>query len=290
MNNLNLVGTTAVGTGASPGVVSTQSNVAGTIASCSAAAGVGDTHLTTFSGLRYDFQATGDFILAETEPDFLVQTRQVSGAPTWPNASVNKAIGTRMGNTRVSVCLPDRVEVNGRPTAIVEGRPLVLPDGVDVSRTGNAYLIRGQHGDSVRATVNNGWIDVQVGLGRWPSGVRGLLANPHGNVNELATREGTVLPVPVSFQDMYHRYGDSWRVKNGESLMCGPKVDGAIPSKPFYWTDLPPAVADRAHALCVKAGVKEGPNLDACTLDVAVIGPAAANVFVGAPNPAVVSR
>ena len=36
----------------------------------------GDTHLTTLDGLYYDFQASGDFVLAEMDPDFSVHTRQ----------------------------------------------------------------------------------------------------------------------------------------------------------------------------------------------------------------------
>ena len=288
-NNLNLVGTTAVGPGPAPAIVSRQSNVAGTAASCAAAQGVGDTHLRTFSGLLYDFQAAGDFILAQSA-GFVVQARQASGAPKWPNASVNKAVGTRMGRTRVSVCLPDRLEVDGKATTVPEGSPLVLPGGVDISRTGNVYLVRGRHGDSVRAQVNNGWIDVSVGLGRRPSKVRGLLANPGGNVGQLATRGGSVLPVPLSFDDLYHRYGNSWRVKAGESLLCGKRVRRGNPAKPFYAKDLKPDVAKRARAICKEAGVRKGPHLDACTLDVAVIGQAeAAKVFVGAPAPAAVA-
>ena len=75
------------------------------LSNCAAATSVGDTHLTTFNGLLYDFQASGDFVLAQVDPDFVVQTRQVSGAPTWPDASVNSAVATRMGKTKVAVCL-----------------------------------------------------------------------------------------------------------------------------------------------------------------------------------------
>jgi hypothetical protein len=197
-----------------------------------------------------------------------------------------------MGKTRVAVCLPDLLEVNGKPAAVSEGSPLVLPDGVDISRTGDAYLIRGQDGESVRAQINNGWIDVDVGLGRWPAKVRGLLANADGDVHRLATRDGTVLRTPLSFKDLYYRYGDSWRVKRGESLVCrrAKKVKAGNPSRPFSVKDLEPKVAQRARAICLKAGVKRGPLLDACTLDVAVIGrPAAAKAFVGARPPVAVA-
>ena len=38
----------------------------------------GDTHLVTFDGLRYDFQAIGEYVLVKsTKDDFMIQTRQV---------------------------------------------------------------------------------------------------------------------------------------------------------------------------------------------------------------------
>jgi hypothetical protein len=291
-NNLNLVGTAAVGTGPSPAVVSTQSNTLTSLASCAAANGIGDPHLVTFKGLLYDFQAAGDFILAETPPNFVVQARQVSGAPTWPNASVNSAVGTRMGKTRVAVCLPSRIEVNGRARSISTGSPLVLPTGVDISRAGNVYLIRGPRGESVRAELHDKWIDVSVGLGMRPYKVRGLLANANDNVHQVATRSGTVLTWPIAFKALYYRYGDSWRVKPSQSLLCKAKrVKHRNPARPFYAEDLKRAVAQPARAICRKARVRKGPLLEACTLDVAVIGrAAAAKVYVGAPNPVAVGK
>jgi len=72
------------------------------------AVAVGDTHITTFDGLHYDFQAAGEFVLVDNGPDFIVQNRQASGAPTWPNADVNKAIAVRMGKTTVAVYIERR--------------------------------------------------------------------------------------------------------------------------------------------------------------------------------------
>jgi hypothetical protein len=277
---------------------------------------VGDPHLTTFNGLFYDFQASGDFVLAQVDPDFVVQTRQASEAPRWTNVSVNKAVATRMGNTKVAICLPPELNVedqcvnpelaqlniDGEDTELADGESFSTDDGVDVIRRGNAYLITSQSGDSVRAEVNDGWIDVSVGLGRWPSKVRGLLANPNGNVNELETRDGAVLTgVPslpagsfsFSFEDFYHRYADSWRVPENESLLsvcCDGNVEPGIPERPFYAKDLEPSVYERARAVCMAEGVKAGPLLDACTLDVAVLGNDAAKVFLDAPDPIAVGN
>jgi hypothetical protein len=294
-NNLTLVGTAAIPTQASPTVEFTQSNVPGTLAGCAVAAGIGDTHLSTFNGLLYDFQASGDFVLAQTDSNFIVQTRQVSGAPTWPDASVNQAVATRMGQTRVAVCTaPSRLKVDGTATEIADGKILSLPSGVDILRTGNIYIVADQSGNSMRAEVNATYINVSVGLGRWPATVRGILANANGHVNEIQARTGTVLTNPFPFDKLYHEYADSWRVSAKDSLLsaCGDREgQGGIPNKPFYANDLDPQIAKRARAVCTAAGVRVRALLDACTLDVAVIGrETAAKVFVGMRAPAAVGR
>jgi len=272
-----------------PALIVTESIAGGAMSFCAAATTVGDTHLHTFDGLFYDFQATGDFVLAQVDRDFVVQTRQVSGAPTWPDASVNSAVATRMGNDKVALCLPGRLNVNGANNDLGDGHTFSTPDGVQILRKGNIYYITDNHGNSVRAVNNGSYIDVYVGLGHWPANVTGLLANANGNVNQIAARDGTVLTNAFSFEDLYNRYGESWRVGRGESLLsaCGDgKVESGNPRRPFYAKDLEPAVYQRTRAVCTAAGVKEGPLLDACTLDVAVIGnDAAAKVFVGARDP-----
>jgi len=278
-----------------PAVFFTESIAGGSMTNCAAATSVGDTHLGTFGGLLYDFQASGDFVLAEVDPGFQVQVRQVSGAPTWPNASVNHAVATRMGKDQIAVCLGrEPLHVNGKHVgALGDGQALALPDGTTIRRKGNAYFIIGETGNSVRAEINDGWINVAVGLGQWPVKVRGLAANANNNVNQLATRDGIVLTNPFSFTDMYQRYATSWRVHDSDSLLsqCGEGVGVAGPPKPFDAHDLDPRQTRRAVAACEEAGIKQGPLLDACILDVAVIGKdAAARAFAGAQQPAAVGK
>jgi hypothetical protein len=294
-NNLSF-GPSAPGASApGPAVVFTESSAGGATSNCAAATTVGDTHLTTFNGLMYDFQASGDFLLADVAPDFVVQTRQVSGKPTWPNASVNSAVATRMGKSRVVICLGSKgLIVDDKPADLSDGKSLTTSDGVAVSRRGNVYVIMSESGNSVRATVNATWIDVSVGLGRWPAKVRGLLANANGNVNQIAARDGTVLTNPFSFEDLYGRYGESWRVKPEDSMLSvcgGEKIERENPLKPFFARDLDPEVFKRASAVAKAAGVKEGPLLDAAILDIAVTGNnQAAQVFVGTRAPIAVGK
>ncbi len=133
-----------------------------------------------------------------------------------------------------------------------------------------------------------------VGLGTWPSSVRGLIANANGDVNQIATSDSFVLTNPFAFDDLYHRFADSWRVPAGDSMLavCGDQrgFQSGIPSGPFFANDLATSVQEKARGVCTAAGVTPGPLFDACTLDVAVIGDdTAAKVFVGAIPPAAVA-
>ena len=290
-NSLTLSGTPAViPMLPEPSIEFTETNSSPTAESCSHS--VGDTHLETFDGLFYDFQAAGDFVLAQADPDFVVQTRQVSGAPSWPLADLNHAVATQMGKSRVAICvLPTRLFVDGKPTDLGDGKSLSLPGGVKVYRGGNSYAVMRDGGDIVNAQINsntaNTWINVTVGVGRSATrNARGLVANHDGKVDELAARDGAVFAAPVSFANLYHPYADSWRVQPKETLLspCGDRnIETGIAAKPFYAKDLDPKLAERARAVCAAHGVTEGPQLEACTLDTTVLGgEEAAKVFVRA--------
>jgi hypothetical protein len=272
-----------------PALVFAESNpaAAGPVASCADAVSLGDTHLATFGHLLYDFQASGDFVLAETGPGFLVQTRQASGAPTWPNAAVNKAVAVQAGKDRVAICLPARVLVNGRAARIRDGGHLSLPGGATVLHAGNTYHVLAPSGDSIGAVLNGSYIDVSVGLGNWPSKVRGLVADAGPKLGEVAAADGAILAAPFAFEALYGHYAQSWRVDPKRSMLnaCGRGVKRGVPQKPFYATDLNQDQAKRAQVVCQRAGVKEGPVLDACMIDVAVIGPKAAAGYVRMPAP-----
>jgi hypothetical protein len=93
--------------------------------------------------------------------------------------------------------------------------------------------------------------------------------------------------------DLYHRYADSWHVPADESLLsvCGEETEHGVPKRPFYANDLDTKLRERTRAVCAAAGVKAESLLDACTLDVAVIGnEEAAKIFVSVPVPLVVGN
>lgn len=305
-NNLILVGTPAVGVGASPGIVFKESNVTpASQSSCDQAAGVGDTHLTTFGHLLYDFQAVGDFQLAETDSHFRVETRQV----TWsPNIAVNNSVsvqtaGSGISRSRVTICLasPLTVKVDGKSVTLSDGVSKRLRDGGDVMRRSNEYLVRGPNGDSVLARINSGngraYIDVFVGLGRWPTKAYGLLANSEDQKRDptgVLTGDGIMIPFPFTYDKLYGDYGhlaESWSVPVEQSMLaldCGDDVGFATPGELYFASNLDKKVASQAQEECKKAGVSGKALLDACTLDVALMGKAAANVYGNVPIPVVI--
>ncbi|MFG1603182.1 VWD domain-containing protein [Actinoplanes sp. NPDC049265] len=284
-NNLSFGPTAPVASQPGPALTFNQ-HTGASVANCAAAVTAGDVHALTVAGLGYDFQGVGDYTLAEVGPDFEVQARHISGAPTWPYASVNQAIGTRMGKTQVAVCGGDTVVVDGEKVELKD-RPLVLDSGVNVTRAPDgSYVITDEDGNSVTVTPRGAYLDVHVGVGTWPTKVRGLLGNPDNNIKLLEARDGTIFPVPLTFDDLYHKYGDSWRVKPDGSLLspCGGKAEESNPDKPFFARDLDPKLRERAAAVCRQKEIAAG-WLEACTLDVAVLGKEAAAFYVGKPPP-----
>jgi hypothetical protein len=195
----------------------------------------------------------------------------------------------RMGKTRVAIYIePTRLIIDDKSTDLADGKSVLLPTGVQVSRHGDLYLVSSETGNSVSATLNSTWIDVTVGLGRAPlTETRGLLGNPKGNSRELATSNGVVLRAPVSFIDLYHTYADSWRVQPNESLFTlETTIRPGIPDKPFFASDLDPQASARALTACKAAGITAKELLESCTLDTAVLNDKkAVNVFIHTPPP-----
>ena len=138
----------------------------------------------------------------------------------------------KLGTTRAAVCLdPIRLILDGKQNDLGDDKSITLPSGVHVARSGNVYLFTRPSGESVRADVNSSYINVSVDLGAAPQAkVYGLLGNANGNMGEddLATRNRVVLKQPLSFEDLYHPYADSWRVSPRESLLDACILDTTV--------------------------------------------------------------
>ena len=87
----------------------------------------GDPHLTTNDGVRYDFQAAGEFVLARG-PGLEVQARQ----EPWEKskyASINTQFAFRVGTARVTIAAGDTMEVRVGAPCAADRAPVGLPGG-----------------------------------------------------------------------------------------------------------------------------------------------------------------
>ncbi len=303
-NNLYLPSTPQMSTSGTPAMTVDQSSTAPTLPpSCADAVSSGETHLLTFSNdpgatsdLLYNFQATGDYTLAQTS-GFDLQSQQIPD-PANNQLAVNQDVGAQIGGSDVAVCSnPSQLLVNGTAVNLANGGTYSLPQG-EISLSGSTYVIKDDSGDFVETRLNqvpNGggyWLDASVGIGTWPTAVSGLLANAGNNVNEVESSIGTVLSAPFAFKKFYGDYATSWRVPPGESLMsaCGAQIKFHNPTKNFTANDLKPSLYDAALSDCTAAGVATS-LIDDCILDVATLGGTkktinadAANVYANFPT------
>lgn len=179
-----------------------------------------DPRIITIDKQYHDFQAAGEFTLIEsTTGDLKIQVRQqpINNNPR-SNVSDNTAVATVLGGKRIGIYKDRGLLIDGQPTQIANDDALAIGDG-RIYREGSQYTIVYPTGDQLVASVG-GRVNVEVFLTDEREGkVKGLLGNFNNNPkDDLAKPDGTVIPEPVSQQQLYGEYADSWRVSQGESL------------------------------------------------------------------------
>ena len=287
-NNLNLTGGCTKVSGATPAIVFTESGGGPLPAGVS----LGDPHLTTFHGAHYNFQYAGEYILAESDPDLQVQVRQALITPPGkPAIAVNTGAAVKMGTDRFAVTLT-KVEVNGSPRTIGNGRAIALAGGVTVARRGTTYTVSRPSGDIVHITMQGDHVDVSVQIGATnASTVRGLLVGTGDEKDPFIGRDKKPVTGAITAATL-RDFVESWRVEAKESLFTEegrPTPSGPVPA--LTLDDLDKAKAAQARKVCLARGVKETTALDDCILDVSVTGKSAlADGFVFAPKPKVVIK
>jgi hypothetical protein len=302
-NNLYLQPAPTLVMGAAPAIESDQNSTApSSPAGCASGEGWGEIHLNTFgcptctTHLSYNFQATGDFQMADApSPEdgvpFDVQSRLIPFSAT-PSLSVSQDVAAQVGSSQVAICGPQstRVMINDRPVALANGQTISLAGGGSVSLKGNTYLIQDSEGDTEQTVLDSylgvPYLDNWVGLGEWPTAVTGLLANGGGLYDAVASASGAVLTAPFEFSDFYSQFGDSWRVPSAQDMLdaCSTSFVSADPTVNYEASSLPTAEYQSALATCDSADVKVPALLDACILDVAVLGSEAVSVYQTLPT------
>jgi len=244
----------------------------------------GDPHVLTLDGLKYDFQAVGEFILIEDadDPSFVVQVRQ-SRFLGFTTMSVNTAVAASVAGDRVVVYArkDPPVWIDGTPRVI--GSSEGLSRGGTVTNDGGVFVIRWPTGEEL--TVLTAWkalvnVSYRPSESRPRSHVRGLLGTHDSNAaNDLTTRSGKTLRTPSRPNDLYAVFGQSYRIRDAESLFdysegesTATFTDRSFPLLHGTPPRPPAAAVARARASCERAGVTGAQALEACATDVAITG------------------
>lgn len=281
----------------------------------------GDPHLTSFDGLRYDFQAAGEFVLARGPGRaFEVQTRQSNRKPGAPGPfprsyTINVAVAARVGGARLVFAFDGAtptVKVNGAPLAIEDGQTVGVGSGGSVALAGSLelgdadFVVRWPDGSraSVFLLAGYGW---SVAIDAIAASARGKLVGLLGNANgdpddDIRTRTGNVLPIEVAEQgsslnewadpgrslsraELYDEFGESWRLTQQESLFDYRKGES---TKTFTDRTLPAgsptadaAARAQAREACLAAGVVDDRALEDCIFDVIATGSVGFARFAG---------
>lgn len=209
----------------------------------------GDPHLTTTNGVKYDFQAAGEFTsLRNSATGFELQTRQTPVLTTFtpgPNAytglascvSLNTAAALRVGETRISY--QPAAGVPGRPEQMelrIDGKLTTLPTSGSLNLGGGNKIARAAAGGGIDVRVNDGtrviitpnywssqgywYLDVEVLNTPAREGTMGHILP--SNFLPLAPDGSSFGPKPVPLGARHTllnaTFADAWRVKATTSL------------------------------------------------------------------------
>lgn len=244
----------------------------------------GEPHLRTFDGVDYDMQAVGEFIaLTSDELEVQLRTRQLRDMTT---ISIGTAVAIGFDEHRITVDLEadsdEIIRLDGDPVGLdaMRGGQRELGDA-SVTLVGDTLQIEV---DDVLITIPNlegrGFLDLYVDLGGQVSRSAGLFGSANGDPSDdFATRYGEVLDQPLSDDDLYDVFADSWRLSQDESLFdYAPGTDTehftdlSLPTEVATADDLDAGARARAEALCRAVGIDDGHIFQTCVFDYALTG------------------
>jgi von Willebrand factor type D domain/Effector protein len=259
----------------------------------------GDPHLTTFEGVRYDFQGAGEFVAADDpRGGYQIQVREQSFLGS-QSIAVNTAVALDVAGDRVQVTMGTQgllLTVNGVAQSTTTP---TLPHGGTIT---SGFASTGQ-------TLTATWPDTSTAtitqIGPWglrlntkPAAVhaghlKGLLGNLGGNpADSVQTSAGGTIATP-SFSTLYPGFANSWRVTGATSLFTyapgtstATYTDLSFPHAPATLSQVPDLA--QATSQCTAAGITDPTTLKDCELDVGLTGQSdfAGAAAAGQPAPA----
>ena len=184
----------------------------------------GDVHIVTYNGLIYDFQGAGEFTLAQSRipgDTFDIQMRLVPYNASATVTLINQ-VAVSCGTDKVTFdgSRDDTVWINGAPSTVSELNPVAnLNGGTLVRISDSVWQVKWDTGEEATITQFGHWFNISDGIPlSEPNLVGGLQGEDAGPTNDFQLPDGTVLQQPLTTQEVYGEYADSWRVPLGVSL------------------------------------------------------------------------
>lgn len=242
-------------------------------------ASVGDPHIRTMDGLKFDFQAVGEFTLVSDASDGLEVQVRTHPYGTSREIAVNAVVAVRIASDRVIVYQDGTTHLNGAPVGLVSGLSM-LPGGGRAYRFNTAHTLVWPDGSYLLAVPRGPFLDIEVFLAPSRAGhTTGLLGNfDHTMDGDPRTRDGTTVSPNGPFELFYQVFAESWRITDATSLFdYGPGentetfTDRTFPHRKVVVTDVPGDRAATATAICRAAGVSDA-WLESCVIDVGLTG------------------
>ena len=187
----------------------------------------GDVHITTFDGLYYNFQAEGEFVLAQSTvagDSFQIQAR-LQPWSAGSTVSVITMLAAEVGTDRVTIALDrsDAVWINGAAATFgAIGDSISLSGGGSITEVSSTdYQVTWGTGEVMNVTLGGSYINTSLTLAATdtPGTIQGLWGSDTGQANDFRLADGTVLAQPLDSATLYGAYADAWRVTGGTSLM-----------------------------------------------------------------------
>ena len=182
-------------------------------------------NIATQDGLLYQFDAAGEFTFAlsrNLSNSFQVQIRvQPYNGST--SVSAITQVATLVGGDRVTVGIgrAQPVWVDGVPTAVGPASPVVVSGGQIKALSANIFQISWNTGEVLKVTDYGSSLDLQVGVSSsdQSGSIIGLIGPNEGQENDFMLPDGTVLPQPLTTDELYRVFADAWRVPQQFSLL-----------------------------------------------------------------------
>ena len=232
----------------------------------------GDTHVTTIDGLRYPFQAQGDYA-AIVGDGLEVQIRLVGRGVSYIDG-----VAVRHGDNHVAIdrsSRPDEpIHVDDRSIELASGSWHEFPGGAGrVQRMGRGYFI--DLPGVLRISIRGSRLTIALD-DSWHGRVVGLSGDGDGDpANDLRTVQGDAVDASDA-RSLYGRFMQDWRREGEASLFATAfEYDGdpdAIGASVRTLADIPDEERRAARIRCLAEGVEPGPGLDECTYDLAITG------------------